>query len=229
MPTESVFDIKPSGLTDMKRESPAITLFTFTALKKICLFRPKVQIRDMCRREVTRAFIHAESMHGKACVRVLLRKSCKKNMFLTLAGAASLLISWVTQTLPNRHKPLPFCATVHSRRLFLFGVIDAWTFDFHQWLGVHGHSIRERGKIPHSVWALLEVNPYWHQSYTGAHVLECEVETFLGHGTHLAYLSIELENAISKVSLSKTLISSNGINLGELMLLEVAALVIICL
>lgn len=78
MHTESVFDIKPSGLTDMKRESPDITLFTFTALKKICLFRPKVQIRDMCRREVIRAFIHAESMHGKACVRVLLRNSCKK-------------------------------------------------------------------------------------------------------------------------------------------------------
>lgn len=34
MHTESVFDIKPSGLTDMKRESPDITLFTFTALKK---------------------------------------------------------------------------------------------------------------------------------------------------------------------------------------------------
>lgn len=34
MHTESVFDIKPSGLTDMKHESPDITLFTFTALKK---------------------------------------------------------------------------------------------------------------------------------------------------------------------------------------------------
>lgn len=78
---------------------------------------------------------------------------------LTLAGVASFLVAWVTQALPNWHKPLPFRAAVHSRWLLLFGVIDTRAFDLHQRLGVHGHRVREGGQIPHSVGTLLEVNP----------------------------------------------------------------------
>lgn len=81
---------------------------------------------------------------------------------LTLAGAASFLVSRVTETLPDRHEPLPLCAAVHSRRLLLFRVIDTGTFDLHKWLGVHGHRVGEGSQIPHSVGAFFKVNSDWH-------------------------------------------------------------------
>ena len=106
-------------------------------------------------------------------------------------------------------------------------MIDTRAFDLHQRLGVHGHRVGEGRQIPHSVRALLEVNPHRHQSYTGAHVLERQVEALLGHGAHLAHLGVELEDAVPEVHLGETLVGGDGVDLGELVLPEVAALVVV--
>ena len=106
-------------------------------------------------------------------------------------------------------------------------MIDTGAFDLHQRLRVHGHGVGEGGQIPHNVRALLEVNPHRNQSYAGAHVLERQVEALPGHGTHLAHLGVELEDAVAEVHLGEALVSGDGVDLGELVLPEVAALVVV--
>lgn len=153
---------------------------------------------------------------------------CKeKEKVLTLAYETSFFVASVAGALANGDKPFSLGTAVHPGRILLLGIIDTRAPNLHQGLGVHRHCVWKHSQILHCKRALFEVHSHRHQGNASTNVLKSQIKPLFVDRSHFSYLSVEFQNAVPKVHLSKTFISGNGVNLCKLMLSEFHAVVII--
>lgn len=105
-----------------------------------------------------------------------------------------------------------------------FSVSDASALNFHQSCkGRLRHRVRKHSQVLHSGEALLVIDAHRDQRHAGSHVLEAQVEASLAQVPNLPQLSVQFHLAFTQVPLREALISSNGVNLGVLALMDATA------
>jgi len=105
-----------------------------------------------------------------------------------------------------------------------FGVSNTSALNFHQSRkGRLRHRVRKHGQVLHGGEALLVIDPHGDQRHAGTHVLEAQVEASLAQVPNLPQLSVQLHLTLTQVPLREALISSNGVNLGVLALMDARA------
>lgn len=154
----------------------------------------------------------------------------KKVGKLTNTWAINLLVSNAADASSQRDQPITISSTEQLGCVSFFSMVDACSPHLHQRGGIHPrYCVWKWGQVPQCEWTFLIVNSHWNQGYAGTNVLECQIEALPGHGSNLAHLCVELEDAISEIHLSEALISSDGVNLGVLGRLEFDAMSLISL
>ena len=142
-----------------------------------------------------------------------------------LAGISNLLVARLAQTLPNRHQPLAIHCAVHERLLTPIqhhGMVHAGTSHSGQGVSLrdgHGDGLREVSQALQNLWTRTG------SSATGANVLEDQVEAPPGEQPHDALPHDQLDVGSLKVAADCDLIRGSGVDLGELALLEIGAIV----